>query len=178
MPVLNCPVPLCLYQTADVGDTSGTVFLKHHLDSEHSSHGRGSQEPTPKIQINRPCIKAGASTDDWSHFSRDWQTYKDVCRLTSGQANKVLLECCDEDLKHLMYGQFTQERQSAATEEQLAALKKLAVACQRPHAQAKARRRSAVPWATHKQIPGYPQEPCPPLQLQGPLHQDWLHRDR
>ena len=121
MPVLNCPVPLCLYQTADVGDASGAVFLKHHLDSEHSSHGRGPQEPTPKIQINRPCIKAGASTDDWSHFSRDWQTYKDVCRLTSGKANKVLLECCDEGLKHLMYGQFTQEQQLAATENQLLA---------------------------------------------------------
>ena len=114
MPVVECPVAGCGHKTADTGDAAGAVLLKFHLNTAHSVSPATTHEPTPKLQLDRPRIKAGAGNDDWSHFIRDWQTYKDVCRLTETQCKKVLFECCDDGLKHLMYGQYTQEQQAAA----------------------------------------------------------------
>ena len=106
MPVLNCPVPDCNYATENVGDAAGAVLLKFHLDTFH----------------------AGATSEDWSHFLRDWATYKDVCKVSVTHANKILFECCDENLKHLMYGQYTSEQQAATSEEDLLkSMKRLAV---------------------------------------------------
>ena len=132
MPTVKCPVPECPYVTADIGDAAGAVLLKFHLDQNHATPappaGRSTEPTPPKLQLDRPRIKAGATSDDWSHFLRDWNTYKEVCCITQSQAKKVIFECCDEDLKHLMYGQYTSEQQDAATEDQLiASLKQLAV---------------------------------------------------
>ena len=134
MPVLTCPVPGCNHATADVADAGGAVLLKFHLDTAHAAAAppaaaaAAHTERQSKLQIDRPRISAGATSEDWSHFLRDWSTYKDVCRVTDAQAKKIIFECCDENLKHLMYGQYTSQQQANSSEDDLLkSVKRLAV---------------------------------------------------
>lgn len=61
-------------------------------------------------------------------IQRDWSTYKSICGLPVNQVNKHLLDCCQEDLKHLLYGEYSPTQLDAAREtDVLLTIKNLAV---------------------------------------------------
>ena len=131
MAILDCYVEGCPFRTPDTTDANGAVIMGHHLSSAHRpvpEAGAGGQDRS-KLRLEKPKLCGGATSEDWSHFERDWATYKDICRVTDeSQAKKVLFECCEQGLKHLMYGQYTSAQQEAATERELLdAMKRLAV---------------------------------------------------
>lgn len=126
----------CEYVTPDQDAAIVAVHLKFHLETMHPTPPPAQVNPVPptpggagpKLQIDRPRISAGATTQEWDHFVRDWNNYKTLCKVVGGQVNTVLVECCEESLKHLMFGQYDATQQASATEaDLLAAIKQLAV---------------------------------------------------
>ena len=90
--------------------------------------GAGPRPDTVKPKVEKPTITAGASNDEWTNFQSDWSTYKSICGLPANQVNKHLLDCCQEDLKHLLYGEYSATELDAAAEANvLATIKSLAV---------------------------------------------------
>ena len=128
---MACPVPGCAYVTEDTEAVLVAALLTVHA-TQHANNaavpGAAAGGGGPKIQLDRPRITAGSTSEEWEHFQRDWTTYKQMCRITDAHAKKVLFECCDENLKHLMYGQYSAVQQEAASEQNLLdAMKRLAV---------------------------------------------------
>ena len=103
----------CNYVTPDQDAAIVAVFLKFHLDTVHPAAPPAQAPPVPptpggagpKLQLDRPRISAGATTQEWDHFVRNWNNYKTLCKVAGGQVNTVLVECCEESLKNLMFGQ-------------------------------------------------------------------------
>ena len=110
MPIVRCPFAGCDYATGDVEPAVGGPLLMIHgythmpVQAPPPGGGAGPRPDTVKPKVEKPTITAGASNDEWTNFQRDWSTYKSICGLPANQVNKHLLDCCQEDLKHLLYG--------------------------------------------------------------------------
>ena len=137
MPAVACHIVGCDFVTPNVGDAAGGAMIAHHLATDHPIPAVGAggaaapaapRQDRPKPKVDRPQISAGATSDDWSNFQRNWATFKALCSIPNDQLNKNLLECCEENLKHLMYGEYSEASADRATEaELLASIKRLAV---------------------------------------------------
>ena len=130
MVVVKCPT--CEFRTEDHEPVIAAALLTVHGQSHAGAQALpAGQGPGPKL--DRPSISAGSSTEDWNHFERNWENYKTVCKVTAAQVNTVLVECCEENLKHLMFGHYDSTQQAAASEaDLLASIKSLAVVHERP----------------------------------------------
>ena len=144
MVVVTCPLATpvtdCEYATPDHEAAIVAVLLKHHLDTAHATPppqppvppahpvAPGGQTAGMKMQLDRPRIAAGSTTQDWDHFVRNWTNYKTLTRVAAEHVNTLLVECCEENLKNLMFGQYDAAGQTAASEaDLLAAMKRLSV---------------------------------------------------
>ncbi len=100
MPAVACHIVGCDFVTPNVGDAAGGAMIAHHLATDHPIPAVGAggaaapaapRQDRPKPKVDRPQISAGATSDDWSNFQRNWAMCKALCNIPNDQLNKNLL---------------------------------------------------------------------------------------
>lgn len=102
MTILDCPIPGCGFQTADVDVIGAAAILNVH------SHTHTNVNPAPAIQrstapkLVRPKIQHNSTCEDWNAFIRRWDTFRIGTAITDQAAPSQLLECADEKLGNIV----------------------------------------------------------------------------
>ena len=99
MPVFQCPIEGCAFQTDDVDTAVAAVLLTIHNNVHLStpvSSNAGSHHRAPKLE--RPKISSGSSEETWNTFSTRWSMFKRSTGLSNTESLEQLFHCCDEDL--------------------------------------------------------------------------------
>ena len=100
MPVFQCPIEGCAFQTDDVDTAVAAVLLTIHNNVHLStpvSSNAGSHHRAPKLE--RPKISSGSSEETWNTFSTRWSMFKRSTGLSNTESLEQLFHCCDEDLR-------------------------------------------------------------------------------
>ena len=77
MPVFQCPIEGCAFQTDDVDTAVAAVLLTIHNNVHLSTpvaSNAGSHHRAPKLE--RPKISSGSSEETWNTFSTRWSMFK------------------------------------------------------------------------------------------------------
>lgn len=134
MPVTQCYVVGCPFVTPDVDPAIGAVILGHHLQGAHpiprapGGAAAAQQNQSGKWKVERPQISAGSDCERFENFLREWRNYKEMNDIPDDKANKHLTLCCDDDLKHDLFGMLDEDEVDDMSEERLIEeMKKLAV---------------------------------------------------
>ena len=94
MPVIQCPIEGCEYETPDVDPVVAAALITTHA-TVHASH-----HPTAKAEkVKRPCISSAGTTEDWQYFISRWNDYVRATKLSGTDRVIQLLECCDDQLR-------------------------------------------------------------------------------
>ena len=121
MPVVECPIPGCDYQTADLDAAIVAALITTHS----TIHTSGQAAKVEKVK--RPTIDAAGTSEEWSYFTSRWTDYVEATKITGKDRVVQLLECCSEplrkDLTNAAGGTLTNKTEA----EVLAAIKTLAV---------------------------------------------------
>ena len=88
MPVVQCPIENCEYQTPDVDPVVAAPLIAAH-----------SVVPVAKYEkVKRPCISSSGTMEDWQYFRSRWSDYVRATKLSGTDRVIQLLECCDNQL--------------------------------------------------------------------------------
>ena len=88
MPALEYPDPDCNHVTDNVGTAAAVVYLKYHLETVRNHNRPATTDRHSKLKPEKPRITAGALSEDWSHFTQVWATYKNICQVNNENANE------------------------------------------------------------------------------------------
>jgi len=97
MPVIECPIEDCEYQTPDLDPVVAAALITAHTIVHALPH---PAVPGAKVEkVKCPCISSAGTTEDWQYFRSRWNDYVKATKLSD--TNKVirLLECCDDQLQ-------------------------------------------------------------------------------
>ena len=123
MPVIDCPIDGCSYNTGDVEANVAVALLTIH-NNIHVVSNRAPKQRAPKL--DRPSISKESSEEVWNTFKTRWEMFKKGTELTADETVQQLFQCCDVDLGDSILKSYAAA--ASGTEEQLlAAIKQLAV---------------------------------------------------
>lgn len=96
MPVVQCPVPDCEYETDDFD----TVLVAALLNKHAIVHSAVAGIVTAKVEkVKRPTVSSAGSSEDWTYLLSRWKDYVKAIKVSGKDIVKQLLECCDETLR-------------------------------------------------------------------------------
>ena len=102
MPVLQCPIDSCTYETADVEAVAAAALINLHAVVHQSPSPAATPPQQPRgPKLERPRIKLNASCEEWNAFIRRWDTFRIGSGITDASATGQLLECTSEDLGNI-----------------------------------------------------------------------------
>ena len=125
MPIIQCPIEGCEYETPDVEPVIAAALITTYATSHRTPSG---PTRTARVErVKRPNVSSAGTTEDWQYFKSRWNDYVKATRLEGTDKIIQLLECCDDQLrKHL-----TRNAGGTLTEmtkdEVFAAMKRLAI---------------------------------------------------
>ena len=94
MPVVQCPIENCEYQTPDVDPVVAVVLIAAHATVHASPH---SVVPVAKAEkVKCLCILSSGTTEDWQYFRSRWSDYVRATKLSGTDRVIQLLEYCDD----------------------------------------------------------------------------------
>ena len=96
MPVIQCPINGCDYETTDVEAAVAAALL-----ITHNVHTTGLQPTTNKQRppkLDRPKITKGSSEETWNTFQTRWQMFRSGTQITAEEAVQHLFQCCEDSL--------------------------------------------------------------------------------
>lgn len=97
MPVIQCPIIGCDYQTDDVDPAVAAALLMVHNNAHLNAPAPARVTPkAPKIQ--RPSVSRSSTEESWNSFLARWRLFKRGTGLQPNEACQQLFECCDEEL--------------------------------------------------------------------------------
>ena len=125
MPVVQCPIENCEYQTPDVDPEVAAALIAAHATIHSSPH---SIVPVAKAEkVKHPCISSSGTTEDWQYFRSRWNDYVRAMKLSGTDRVIQLLECCDDQLQRDLTQNAGGTLTGKTEDEVLAAMKTLAV---------------------------------------------------
>ena len=125
MPVVQCPIENCEYQTPDVDPVVAAALIATHATIHASPH---SVVPVAKAEkVKCPCISSSGTTEDWEYFRSRWSDYVRATKLSGTNRVIQLLECCDDQLWRDLTRNAGGTLTGKTEDEVLAAMKTLAV---------------------------------------------------
>ena len=102
MPVLQCPIDSCTYETADVEAVAAAALINLHAVVHQSPSPAATPPQQPRgPKLERPRIKLNASCEEWNAFIQRWDTFRIRSGITDASAIGQLLECTSEDLGNI-----------------------------------------------------------------------------
>ena len=123
MPVIDCPIDGCNYNTGDVEANIAVALLTIHNNVHVAGNSATKQRP-PKL--DRPSIGKESSEEVWNTFKTRWQMFKRGTHLSADDTVQQLFQCCEEDLGDAILKSYATA--VSGTEQQLLeAIKQLAV---------------------------------------------------
>lgn len=97
MPVIQCPIEDCEYQTPDVEPVIAAALINAHAVSHRTP---GGSTLTARVEkVRQPSISPAGTTEDWQYFRLRWGDYVKATRLEGTGRIIQLLECCDDQLR-------------------------------------------------------------------------------
>ncbi len=99
MPVVQCPIEGCEYETPDVDPVVAAALITAHSTSHQAPWTRASSQPARVKKVKRPSISPAGTTEDWHYFMTRWADYVKATKLEGTDKVIQLLECCDEQLR-------------------------------------------------------------------------------
>ncbi len=99
MPVVQCPIEGCEYETPDVDPVVAAALITAHSTSHQAPVTRASSQPARVEKVKRPSISPAGTTEDWHYFMTRWADYVKGTKLEGTDKVIQLLECCDEQLR-------------------------------------------------------------------------------
>ena len=125
MPVVQCPIENCEYQTPDVDPVVAAALIAAHPTIHASPH---SVVPVVKAEkVKCPGILSSGTTEDWQYFRSRWNDYVRATKLSGTDWVIQLLECCDNQLRRDLTRNAGGTLTGNTEDEVLAAMKTLAV---------------------------------------------------
>ena len=127
MPVITCPACTAeaadnVYETPNLGDQGLLkTLLQAHLQAAHNilPAAQAAQNNSEKVKVEKPILQPGSDSDTWLNHLREWGNYKTVCKIPDASINVMFVQCCSEDLRHDLYGSYTEDQLRNLTFEQL-----------------------------------------------------------
>ena len=94
----RCPFHGCEYAVPEgtLDAMAPMVFSTHALNHKTVEVSAGKVDP-----VRRPTITVNGTTEAWAYFLTRWGQYATATRIAGVPRVLQLLECCDEDLRHL-----------------------------------------------------------------------------
>ena len=100
MPVINCPIAGCSFQTPDVYAVVVAALLTPHTTIHAPVPGANNTAPAAKVeQVKHPTVSSAGTSEDWLYFQYRWKDYVDATKITGKDLMIQLLECCEENLR-------------------------------------------------------------------------------
>ena len=97
MPVVQCLVPDCEYETDDLDAVVVAALLTTHA-TVHSAVAGGNV--AAKVEkVKRPTVSSAGTSEDWTYFLFRWKDYVEATKVHGKDLVIQLLECCDETLR-------------------------------------------------------------------------------
>lgn len=122
MPVIQCPITGCDYQTPDVSDTIVAALI-----SAHSISHSAVSTPAKVDKVKRPTITSAGTSEEWTYFLSRWKDYVDATKINGRDTVIQLLECCDDELRRDLTRSVGGSLINMMETEVLSAMRKLAV---------------------------------------------------
>ena len=97
MPVVQCPVEGCEYETPDVEPVIAAALITTHATSHRTPCGSTHTARVEKVKT--PNVSSAGTTEDWQYFKSRWSDYVKATRLEGTDRIIQLLECCDDQLR-------------------------------------------------------------------------------
>ena len=114
MPIIQCPIEGCEYETPDVEPVIAAALITTHATS-HRTPSRSTQ--TPRVErVKRPNVSSAGTTEDWKYFKSRWNDYVKATRLEGTDSIIQLLECCDDQLRKAIRKDLTRNAGGTLTE--------------------------------------------------------------
>ena len=125
MPIIQCPIEGCEYETPDVEPVIAAALITTHVTSHRMSSG---STQTPRVErVKRLNVSSAGTTEDWQYFKSRWNDYVKATRLEGTDKIVQLLECCDDQLRKDLTRNAGGTLTKMTENEVLAAMRKLAI---------------------------------------------------
>ena len=96
MPVFNCPLEGCTYETVNCEASVAASLLMIHNNVHLNENANNSKQKPPKI--DRPHIGKESSEEVWNIFESKWKMFKENTKMSGSEVRHQLYQCCDEEL--------------------------------------------------------------------------------
>ena len=125
MPIIQCPIEGCEYETPDVEPVIAAALITTHTTSHRTPSG---STQTPKVErVKRPNVSSAGTTEDRQYFKSRWNDYVKATRLEGTDRIVQLLECCDDQLRKDLTRNAGGTLTEMAENELFAAMRRLAI---------------------------------------------------
>ena len=101
MPVFNCPLEGCTYETVNCEASVAASLLIIHNNVHLNENANCSKQKPPKI--DRPHIGKESSEEVWNIFQSKWKMFKDNTKMSGSEILHQLYQCCDEELPEMQF---------------------------------------------------------------------------
>ena len=99
MPVVQCPIPTCEFETADLDAAIVAALLTTHALVHTTGPPSATQSCNKVEKVRRPTISSAGTSEDWSYFLSRWKDYVEATKIKDKELVIQLLECCEETLR-------------------------------------------------------------------------------
>ena len=100
MVILCCAYPGCDFKTEDSSEAITSIILQSHVFGHATAVARspvaGASSSGPKLE--RPCIDAGVSLEEWNIFVRRWNVFRIGSGIDDSSAAPQLFQCATSTL--------------------------------------------------------------------------------
>ncbi len=131
MPVIQCPIEGCPYETPDVQPVVAAALITHYPRNQPPSVQRwtsaSSEGGERQEKVKRASISSAGTTEEWLYFKSRWGNYVTATRLQGTDHMIQLLECCDDQLRMDLTRNAGGTLTDKTEDEVFAAMKRLAV---------------------------------------------------
>ncbi|XP_066936345.1 uncharacterized protein [Clytia hemisphaerica] len=127
MPVIQCPINGCDYQTDDVDPAIAAALLTVHNNVHVNAPAQTRAAPSKAPKIQRPSVSRSSTEETWNSFLARWRLFKRGTALQPNEACQQLFECCDEELGDDILKNSNTDLVGITEDELLVLIKRLAV---------------------------------------------------
>ena len=101
MVVVNCSVPGCNFQTADVTEELCIAMLNNHAFAHQQPQQQVAPAPAMRgPRLNRPQVDVGITTEEWNIFVRRWEVFRTGSGIDDESAPSQLFQCAGYNTHH------------------------------------------------------------------------------
>ena len=98
MVIVQCSVPDCEFQSADVSEALAIALLSNHALAHQISAPRPQYSAVRGPKLERPKVDLGISVEEWNMFQRRWDVFKAGSGIDDASAPTQLFQCAGTDL--------------------------------------------------------------------------------